>query len=61
MQHWMNWLTIAYMGTMIVLFSKFFVKRYLYCRGAVVTSRTKDKKPKEMWLVCLRNRETTYR
>ena len=48
MPHWMNWLMIAYMGTMIVLFSKFFVKRYLYCRGAVVTSRTKDKKPKEM-------------
>ena len=28
--HWMNWLLIGYMGTMIVLFSQFYIKRYLY-------------------------------
>lgn len=29
MPHWLNWLLIAYMATMIVLFSRFYIKRYL--------------------------------
>ena len=27
--HWLNWIMVAYMATMIVLFSQFYVRRYL--------------------------------
>lgn len=50
MPHWLNWMLIAYMGTMIVLFSRFFVRRYMYAFRHSVMRRTE--KPKTNSRLC---------
>lgn len=46
---WMNWILIGYMATMIVLFSQFYVRRYLWVKKELLRARSSSEsqnKPK---------------